>query len=77
MNLYGDFNIDLVIYDVDNNTMYFVDQTCTISLLLLINRPTCILYLGLTIIYISSIPINEDFIRNVIITDIRGQFFLC
>ena len=39
----GDFNIDLLSYDVNNNTKNFVDQMLSMSLFTLINQPTRIL----------------------------------
>ena len=71
----GDFNIDLLNYNVNNNTKFFVDQMFSMSLFPLINKPTCITNQCHSIIdNIYTNSINEDIISGVIIADISDHF---
>ena len=71
----GDFNIDLLNYDVNNSTKNYVDQMFSMSLFPLINQPTRITnqcHSILDNIYTNSI--NEDIISGVIIAYISDHF---
>ena len=71
----GDFNIDLLNYDVNNSTKNFVDQMFSMSLFPLINQPTRITSQCHSIIdNIYTNSINEDIINGVIIADISDHF---
>ena len=71
----GDLNIDLLNYDVNNNTKKIVDQMFSMSLFPLINQPTCIANQCHSIIdNIYTNSINEDIISGVIIAYIRYHF---
>ena len=70
-----DFNIDLLNYNVNNNTIKFFDQMSTMFLFPIINKPTHITNQCHSIIgnvYTNSI--NEDIISSVIIADISDHF---
>ena len=67
----GDFNIDLLSYNVNNNTKKFVDQMFSMPLFPLINKPTRIPDQSHSIIdNIYTNSINEDIISGVIIADV-------
>ena len=71
----GDLNIDLLNYNVNNNTKNFVDQMFSMSLFPLINKPTRITNQCHSIIdNIYTNSINEDIISGVIIADISDHF---
>ena len=71
----GDFNIDLLNYDVNNSTKNFVDQMFSMSLFPLINQPTRITNQCHSIIdNIYTNSTNEDIISGVIIADINDHF---
>ena len=71
----GDFNIDLLSYNVNNNTRQFVDQMSSMSLFPLINQPTRITNQCHSIIdNIYTNSINEDIVSGVIIADISDHF---
>ena len=71
----GDFNNDLLNYNVNNNKKIFVDQMFSMSLFPLINKPTRITNQCHSIIdNIYTNSINEDIISGVIIADISDLF---
>ena len=71
----GDFNIDLLSYNVNNNTKNFVDQMFSMSIFPLINKPTRITNQCHSIIdNIYTNSIKEDIISGVIIADISDHF---
>ena len=71
----GDFNIDLLNYNVNNNEIFLVDQLFSMSLFPLINQPTRITNQCHSIIdNIYTNSINEDIISGVIIADISDHF---
>ena len=72
--LCGDFNIDLLSYNVNNNKKKILDQMFTMSLFPLINKPTHITNQCHSIIdNIYTNSINEDIISGVI-ADISDHF---
>ena len=71
----GDLNIDLLNYNVNNNTKFVVDQMFSMSLFPLINKSTRITNQCHSIIdNIYTNSINEDIISGVIIADISDHF---
>ena len=73
--LCGDFDIDLLNYNVNNNSKYFADQMFTMYSLPLINKATHITHQCYSIIddsYTNSI--NEDIASGGIIADISDHF---
>ena len=69
-----DFNIDLLNYNVNNNTKNFVDQMFSMSLFPLINQPTRITNQCHSFIDNNTNSINEDISSGVIIADTCDHF---
>ena len=71
----GDFNIDLLKYDVHQKTKDFVDDIVALGFIPIITKPTRITNHSATLIdHIYTNISNEDVKSGIIITDISDHF---
>ena len=73
----GDYNINLLNYDVHSSTVDFVDMIYSYSFMPLINRPTRITRDSATIIdniFTNNLPSLEGSLHGILVTDISDHF---